>query len=47
MTPQQTVQGGETQPAMPCPACGGRTELRKCKEVCTRCGALVQNCSGD
>ena len=33
--------------AMPCPACGGATEFRKCKEVCARCGAIVQNCSGD
>jgi hypothetical protein len=32
---------------LPCPACGGPTEARKCKEICARCGAIVQNCSGD
>ncbi len=46
MHPEETAGGGAgTSP--PCPACGGPTELRKCKEVCTKCGALVQNCSGD
>jgi len=39
--------GGAVPAAMPCPACGGPTEPRKCKEVCARCGAIVQNCSGD
>lgn len=42
--PQAAGAGPE---GMPCPACGGRTEVRKCKEVCARCGAIVQNCSGD
>ena len=39
--------GVATPDAMPCPACGGPTESRKCKEICARCGAIVQNCSGD
>ena len=46
MKPGETAGGGAgTRP--PCPACGGPTEIRKCKEICTKCGALVQNCSGD
>jgi hypothetical protein len=31
----------------PCPACGGRLVAIKCKVVCERCRALVENCSGD
>jgi len=38
---------GPAPAAMLCPACGGPTESRKCKEVCARCGAIVQNCNGD
>ncbi|HEV8700837.1 MAG TPA: hypothetical protein VGV60_06155 [Candidatus Polarisedimenticolia bacterium] len=45
MKPEESAGGARI--AMPCPACGGPTEFRKCKEVCTKCGALVQNCSGD
>lgn len=45
MKPEETA--GTARNTLPCPACGGPTEFRKCKEVCTKCGALVQNCSGD
>jgi len=31
----------------PCPVCGGEVAGVKCKRVCTRCRALVENCSGD
>jgi len=44
---QETTGSGATQAGMPCPVCGGPTEPRKCKEVCARCGVIVQNCSGD
>ena len=38
---------GRGDAPLPCPACGGATVFRKCKEVCARCGVIVQNCSGD
>ncbi len=38
---------GCVEARLPCPACGGPTEYRKCKEVCARCRVIVQNCSGD
>lgn len=30
-----------------CPACGGRVVAIKCKLICERCRAIVENCSGD
>jgi hypothetical protein len=30
-----------------CPVCDGPVEQQKCKLVCTRCRAIVENCSGD
>jgi hypothetical protein len=37
--PDSTVEDGG-----PCLICGGRTETRKCKIICTNCGYL-RDCS--
>lgn len=30
-----------------CPVCGGIARVEKCKLICVKCNAIVENCNGD
>jgi hypothetical protein len=42
MKPTEAAKATDT-----CPVCGGTVVGIKCKRVCSRCRALVENCAGD